>query len=110
MKKLGLYITTDSKQTGDFRIEGDVRIDGVFVGRLVNDGSLYIGPKGYFEGEAHTEKAFLEGEFSGALEARSKTILAETTIFNGILDTPEAEIPAGAQIIGTVRICNRKTS
>jgi cytoskeletal protein CcmA (bactofilin family) len=107
LKKLGLYITKDSKQTGDLNIEGDVRIDGSFMGRLITDGNLYIGFQGYFEGEAHTEEAYIEGQFSGALEAKIKTTLSEAANFSGILDTPLAEIPIGAQIIGTVRICNR---
>ena len=104
MKKLGLYIPQESKQTGDLNIEGDVRIDGSFMGRLISDGNLYIGVLGYFEGEAHAQSAFIEGEFSGALEAKNKTTLSESANFSGILDTPQAEIPSGAQIIGTVRI------
>jgi len=108
LKKLGLYITNGSHQSGELHIQGDVQIDGSFSGKLTSEGDLFLGETSSFDGEAHVLSAYIEGTFSGALEAKKQTILASSAKFNGILDTPKAEIKIGAEIIGDVRICNRR--
>ena len=109
MKKIGLYVAKGSHHTGTFNIDGDVRIDGIFTGSLVINGTLYVGSLGKVEGEVHTVQANIDGLFSGALEAKEQTIFSATTKFNGVLDTPTLQMPSGAELIGTVRICNKRT-
>ena len=79
-----------------------------FEGNLIADGTLFLGPSGSFDGEAHVSEAYLEGSFSGALEAKHQTTLTVSAVFKGILDTQQASVTKGAEIIGDVRICNRR--
>jgi len=109
LTKLGLYIPVSSKQSGNLNIEGNVRIDGIFEGDLTADGTLFIGPLGQFIGEAHVSEAYVEGSFSGALESKYQTTLTASAVFKGILDTQQASVTKGAEIIGDVRICNRRS-
>ena len=107
MRKLGLYITNGTHQSGELNIQGDVQIDGSFSGTLSSDGNLFLGKTSSFEGEAHVQDAHIEGTFSGALEAKTQTVLTASAVFNGVLDTPAANIKMGATIIGEVRISDR---
>ena len=110
MKKLGLYVQQASHHAGNFTIDGDVRIDGTFTGRLLLDGTLYLGSLGSIDGEIHAISAHIDGTFSGALEAKIKTVFGPTAKFSGVLDTPILEMPPGAELIGTVRICKKNIS
>jgi len=103
-EKLGLYIPTDTHQTGSLTIEGSIRIDGSFSGQLYGESSIYISKTGFFSGEADVAQAEISGTFEGNLRARGLFYLSKSGHFSGILDTKTAKLEEGCCLEGEVRI------
>ena len=67
MSALGLFIPEKTEQKGDLHVEGDVRIEGNFVGNLYCEDTLTIGKKAQITGEIECQNAHIMGFFSGTL-------------------------------------------
>ena len=104
MSSLGLFIPENTEQKGDLHVEGDVRIEGNFVGNLYSEFRLTIGKKAYVAGEIECQQAYIMGVFSGTLRVHQECTLYKTAKFQGLLDSPTAKIEKGCQFRGEVFI------
>ena len=107
-EKIGLFVPKDTCQSGDMIIEGRIRLDGHFSGRLYTEASLEISEIGSFQGEAEVSVAEIAGEYSGNLKAREKFFLLKTGSFKGLLDTVVAKIEEGGSMEAEVRISGKR--
>ena len=89
-------------------IEGRIRLDGHFSGRLYTESSLEISEIGSFRGEAEVSVAEIAGNYSGNLKAREKFLLLKTGSFRGLLDTEIAQVEEGGALEGEVRITGKR--
>ena len=85
-------------------MEGDVRIEGNFMGNLYSEYSLTIGKNAYVTGEIECQKAYIMGVFSGTMRVHQECIVYKTAQFQGLLDSPIAKMEPGCQFRGEVFI------
>ena len=99
-----LYIPMNTKQEGQLSVQGRIRIDGHFIGNLYTESSLEIGPHGCLEGNADVVFADINGRLKGTLLVHAFCTLRRRSLFEGLLDTPMAQMEKGCSFKGEVRI------
>ena len=102
--EIGLYIPAGKSQSGELAVEGDVRIDGSFTGKLHTEGTVYIGQKAFFQGTIDAAKVEIGGRFKGNMLAREGLHLLSTGRIEGAVDSTIAQVDKGAQLLGEARI------
>ena len=104
MSALGLFIPEKTEQKGGLHVEGDVRIEGNFVGNLYCEDTLTIGKKAQITGDIECQNAHIMGFFSGTLRVHQECILYKTATFQGLLDATISQVEKGCQLRGEVFI------
>jgi cytoskeletal protein CcmA (bactofilin family) len=89
-------LSTGSEFEGKVKTEGDIRIDGRFVGDLVCHAKMIIGPSGNFTGTITCENAVIEGSFSGTLIVKGLLEVKEAGKLNGEIQTGKLIVQSGA--------------
>ena len=104
---VGLYVAEGSHQTGELAIEGRIRIDGSFAGKIYSEERLDLGQNSLFEGDADVAEAEIAGTFIGNIRAREKLWVLPSGNIQGFIDAGITEIAPGGQITGEVRISGK---
>lgn len=89
---------------GDFVFEGDVRIEGQVLGRLVCRSRLVIGTSGRVRGLIDTHNAVIAGELDGKVSVRDVLHLESTATLTGDVCTRKLMIEQGAVFTGNCRM------
>lgn len=101
------HIRPTEKIEANLEQQEDLYVSGQFQGSLFSSADLFIEKTGSFIGEAHVASAYIRGTFHGNLEATQKIFLFESSFFQGVLDSPKANISLGAKCCGEVRIISQ---
>ena len=94
-----------SSITGNFDIQGSVRIDGVVKGDVRCTDLLTIGAAGSIKGNVRVKNIILAGTISGNIVASEKVELQNKSIVEGDIIAKSLVIEAGAIFHGQ---CNMK--
>lgn len=81
---------------GKVKTEGDIRIDGKFIGDLQCTAKVIIGPSGSYNGTIHCDNAVIEGAFQGKLNVKSLLEVKENGKLAGEIKTNKLIVQAGA--------------
>lgn len=84
--------------TGVLDTDGEVRVDGVVVGRI-NADSFVLGVGGYVEGDVHAKNARIGGKFSGKIYALNVAIDSSAEITGRVFHN-NLTVASGARIDG----------
>jgi cytoskeletal protein CcmA (bactofilin family) len=95
---------------GKVKTEGDIRIDGKFIGDLTCKAKVIIGPSGSFNGTIQCENAVIEGSFSGKLNVKSMLEVKENGKLNGEILTNKLIVQAGAIFDVSCSMGDKKTT
>ena len=93
----------NTELTGNFKIEGLLRIDGKFEGKVDSKNQILIGKKGFAIIEATAEEMIIGGYVEGKVKVRGKFKVLETGFFKGEVDAERIEIEAGGFFSGKFR-------
>jgi cytoskeletal protein CcmA (bactofilin family) len=85
---------------GRCAIDGNLRIDGRFVGPLLEVAQLYVGPTGKVKTDIVANIVVVEGVVLGNITAESRVLLLSTARVLGDLSTPELIIQDGVILDG----------
>lgn len=89
---------------GDFDINGLLRIDGTFYGRVQTSGKVLIGKNGRAECEIIAGTVIIGGKVRGEIIALEKIILLSTGELIGNIKTPRLTIEEGVVFDGQCEI------
>ena len=89
---------------GRCAIDGNLRIDGRFVGPLLEVEQLYVGSSGKVRTEIFANIVVVEGVVVGNITAQSRVLLLSTARVLGDLSTPELIIQDGVILDGACSI------
>jgi len=89
---------------GDFNINGLLRIDGTFYGRVKTSGKVLIGKSGSAECEIYAGTVVIGGKVRGEIIALEKIILLSTGELIGNIKTPRLTIEEGVKFDGKCEI------
>jgi len=92
--------------TGNFSINGSLRIDGRFEGKSLKADQLYIGPDGKIKTNIEAVSVIVEGLVMGNINATSRVLLMPSAKVYGDIRTPELIIQNGVLLEGRCTIAN----
>ena len=92
--------------TGNFIINGSLKIDGRFEGKTLQAEQLYIGQSGKIKTNINAVSVIVEGLIIGNISATSRVILMPTAMVLGDIKTPELIIQNGVILEGRCTISN----
>ncbi len=99
-------IGENSYFTGNFIINGSLRIDGRFEGKYLQADQLYIGRSGKIKTDINAVSVIVEGLIIGNINASSRILLMPTAKVYGDIKTPELIIQNGVILEGRCTIAN----
>ena len=99
-------IGENSYFTGNFSINGSLRIDGRFEGKSLKADQLYIGHDGKVKTSIEAVSVIVEGLIMGNINATSRVLLMPTAKVYGDIRTPELIIQNGVLLEGRCTIAN----
>ncbi len=89
---------------GDFKVDGNIQIEGEVHGTITATGDLQIGPEARVQADIEAQNAVIAGDVKGNLNVKGKLDLLASSKFSGDLTTSVISIGAGSQINGTVHM------
>jgi len=89
---------------GNIESNGNVRIDGRLIGKLVCKARVTIGGKGRIEGSVDTANALIEGEVHGEIMVRELLQLQESARISGDITTVRLAVQDGAIFTGNIKM------
>lgn len=99
-------IGTNSYFTGNFHINGSLKIDGRFEGKYLQAEQLYIGAQGKIKTNINAVSVIVEGLVIGNINATNRVLLMPTAKILGDIKTPELIIQKGVILEGRCAISN----
>lgn len=94
-------IAIGTKITGELISDGDIRIDGEFIGNIESRGRLVIGASGKVEGEIRCKSCEIAGTHKGKLFISDLLSLKASCTVSGDIVTGKLSIEPGAYFNGT---------
>ena len=85
---------------GEIKLNGDFRIDGVFIGSINCKGKVVVGNTGVVEGEIICQNADFSGEVKATVKVAELLTLKESAKFTGDITTNKLAIEPGAKFSG----------
>ncbi len=92
--------------TGNFNINGSLRIDGSFEGKSLKAEQLYVGVSGKVKTDIDAISVIVEGLVIGNINSSSRVLLMPTAKVFGDIKTPELIIQNGVLLEGRCTIAN----
>ena len=99
-------IGENSYFTGNFHINGSLRIDGRFEGKCLQAEQLYIGAHGKIKTNINAMSVIVEGLVIGNINATNRVLLMPTAKILGDIKTPELIMQKGVILEGRCTISN----
>ncbi len=94
------HISAGTTINGDIETNGDIRLDGKFIGTINSNGKVVIGEGGKLEGEIICTNANISGTVQGKISVKELLSLQATANINGDLETGKLSIEPGANFTG----------
>jgi len=88
---------------GNMVSNGNVRVDGKFIGTINVKGRLIIGPTGFVDGKIICQNADIEGTFDGGITVSELLSLKASSKLSGDISTGKLAIEPGSSFSGN---CN----
>ena len=85
---------------GEIKVNGDFRIDGIFIGSINCKGKIVVGATGVIEGEINCQNADFSGEVKATVKVAELLTLKESAKFTGDISTNKLAIEPGAKFSG----------
>ena len=85
---------------GDFLFKGDLKISGIFSGKLTVSGTLTLDAKSHLTGEVVVNDLIVFGQMVGTARVTSMVVFHTSSVFSGTVTASEAEIYSGSCISG----------
>ena len=98
---LDTLIGKDVVVEGELKSEGDVQINGQFIGEIETAGDLIIGEHAKVKAEITGTNVYVAGEVEGNIAAKEKLEILETGRINGNVTSQAMQIEPGGILKGS---------
>jgi cytoskeletal protein CcmA (bactofilin family) len=97
---INAFLGKDTDFEGKLTFSGTVRVDGLFKGEIVTEGTLIVGEKAVIQSDIHTSSIVIKGEVRGNIFAANRIeMLAPGKVF-GNIHAPTITMDEGALFNG----------
>ena len=97
-------ISTGTVIKGEINSPNDIRIDGVFEGKIFSKGRVVVGEKAEIKGDIVCDNVDFWGKMTGSLFVRDTLTLKDTCSVNGDLHVQRLVVKLGAHFDGTCKM------
>ena len=97
-------ISTGTVIKGEIISPNDIRIDGVFEGKIFSKGRVVVGEKAEIKGDIVCDNVDFWGKMTGSLFVRDTLTLKDTCSVNGDLHVQRLVVELGAHFDGTCKM------
>lgn len=97
-------ISTGTVIKGEINSPNDIRIDGVFEGKIFSKGRVVVGEKAEIKGDIVCGNVDFWGKMTGSLFVRDTLTLKDTCSVNGDLHVQRLVVELGAHFDGTCKM------
>ena len=97
-------ITKGTTITGNLVSQGNIRIEGNFIGNVKSKSKIVLGPSSFVDGEILTQKAEIDGEVRGKMQISELLSLKPSAVINGDIITKNISVESGAVINGKCKM------
>lgn len=97
-------ISTGTVIKGEINSPNDIRIDGVFEGKIFSKGRVVVGEKAEIKGDIVCDNVDFWGRMTGSLFVRDTLTLKDTCSVNGDLHVQRLVVELGAHFDGTCKM------
>ena len=97
-------ISTGTVIKGEINSPNDIRIDGVFEGKIFSKGRVVVGEKAEIKGDIVCDNVDFWGKITGSLFVRDTLTLKDTCSVNGDLHVQRLVVELGAHFDGTCKM------
>lgn len=97
-------ISTGTVIKGEINSPNDIRIDGVFEGKIFSKGRVVVGEKAEIKGDIVCDNVDFWGKMTGSLYVRDTLTLKDTCSVNGDLHVQRLVVELGAHFDGTCKM------
>ena len=97
-------ISTGTVIKGEINSPNDIRIDGVFEGKIFSKGRVVVGEKAEIKGDIVCENVDFWGKMTGSLFVRDTLTLKDTCSVKGDLHVQRLVVELGAHFDGTCKM------
>ena len=97
-------ISTGTVIKGEINSPNDIRIDGVFEGKIFAKGRVVVGEKAEIKGDIVCDNVDFWGKMTGSLFVRDTLTLKDTCSVNGDLHVQRLVVELGAHFDGTCKM------
>lgn len=94
------FIGKGTKLVGNLESQGNIRIEGQFIGKVKSKSKIVLGQSSYVEGEILTSKAEIDGEVKGKIKISELLILKPSAVIKGDIITKNINVESGAVFNG----------
>ncbi len=101
-EEINAFLGSSTEYSGKLVFQGAVRIDGIFKGEIISEGSLIIGKDAQVEGTIEVGELMLAGLFTGKAQVKRKATIQRGGKLVGDLFTNVLAVEEGAVIHGGV--------
>ena len=98
------FFGAGTKIEGNLDVDGDVRIDGQFRGKVTATATIQVGERGNVHANLHAPNIIVAGIVRGDLHARDRVELHQTARVNGVLRAQRLRIEEGAVFEGQCKM------
>ena len=89
---------------GNFESQGNIRIEGNFIGNVRSKSKIVLGKSSFVEGEISTQKAEIDGEVKGKIQISELLTLKPSAVIKGNIITKNINVESGAIINGKCKM------
>lgn len=97
-------ISTGTVIKGEINSPNDIRIDGVFEGKIFSKGRVVVGEKAEIKGDIVCDNVDFWGKMTGSLFVRDTLTLKDACSVNGDLHVQRLVVELGAHFDGTCKM------
>jgi len=97
-------ITKGTTITGNLKSQGNIRIEGNFIGNVKSKSKIVLGQSSFVDGEILTQKAEIDGEVRGKIQISELLSLKPSAVINGDIITKNINVESGAVINGKCKM------
>ncbi len=100
-----MAISHSTSIVGNIKAEEHLIINGTVEGKIqINNYTLFIGPRGRFEGEVHAQNVRIRGHMRGEINAMGKVEITQEANFSGKIKSKGISVEKGAYFEASVEL------
>ena len=89
---------------GNLESQGNIRIEGKFIGKVKSKSKIILGKSSYFEGGILAPRAEIDGEVKGKIKISELLILKPSAVIKSDIITKDINVESGAVFNGRCKM------